>query len=73
MTMAQISPVAALKSDSGIKSEPNMPQMQQDAQKVNLAVQTDTVTISPQAIKMASGNTEWVRVPPWKVRDKDDK
>lgn len=59
MTMAALSPSSVLASPDQVNPQVrtdlqnSMPQVSQDAQKSAKAIQTDTVTISAQALKMA--------------------
>lgn len=59
MALASLSPYSVLASpiqaNPQVKSDlqTSAPQVAQDAQKVVKAAQTDTITISPQALKMA--------------------
>lgn len=59
MAMAALSPSSVLatpiKVNPQVRSDlqTSVPQVAQDAQKAAKSVQTDTITISPQALKMA--------------------
>lgn len=59
MTMAALSPSSLLASPAHVNPQvktavrASEPQVAQDAQRVSEATQTDTITISPQALKMA--------------------
>jgi hypothetical protein len=59
MAIAALSPNSVMASPIQVNPQANtdlqtkVPQNAQDAQKVVKAVQTDTVTISPQALKLA--------------------
>ena len=59
MTMAALSPTSVLASPVQVNPQvtadlqASVPQVAQDAQKVAKAAQTDTITISSQALKMA--------------------
>lgn len=59
MAIAALSPNSVLASPIQVNPkvstdlQSNVPQNAQDSQKVSKAIQTDTVTISPQALKLA--------------------
>ena len=59
MIMAALSPSSLLASPAHVNPQvktdiqTSEPQVAQDAQRVSEATQTDTITISPQALKMA--------------------
>ncbi len=61
MTMAALSPNSVLASPIQVNPQvktdlqASVPQVAQDAQRASMAAQTDTITISVQALKMADG------------------
>lgn len=63
MATAALSPNSVLASPIQVNPQvkndlqTSVPQVSQDAQKAVKAVQTDTITISPQALKMAADNS----------------
>jgi hypothetical protein len=74
-----ISPVSVLAKhqevNPSVKQEivQPVPTQQQEAVKTQKTEQTDTVTLSRDAVKLAAGskNMEWVRHPPWKIQYKE--
>jgi hypothetical protein len=65
----EIKPIIAqprdLNPQGSEEVKPKAPVVELEAKKVEKEAKTDTVTISPEALKMVAANIEFVRVPPW--------
>jgi hypothetical protein len=69
----QLSPISTISPKDYNKQETQtVPTTEQVTNKTIQNIKTDTIAISPQAIKMSAGNLEWVRLPPWKIQYKNN-